>query len=286
MKGGIACLLQALTKFHKTHGLYLLFDVGEEYDFKGMQTFLSNFNSVPPELVIFPEPGLYITNGHRGVIEVKFRVRGETGHAKQPDKEGGNAIIGATDAVKHLKTELQHFRDDKLGESTCNLSYMYGGLDSSKNSKGKLRIKIQANKIPDIAEVLLDIRPAKKELNAKKVFEILRKYLEEKNFKLEETESNLNRGPILIPLNKLHSIEDVIKEVLGEVTYGNLGTFGYSEGGLLYEKLKSPWVCFGPGPGDTLHEANEYVNVGDLDKVSDIYRRIIEVYCGDETTAG
>jgi acetylornithine deacetylase/succinyl-diaminopimelate desuccinylase-like protein len=89
MKGGIASLLSALPRTGRTNGLYLVFDVDEEYYFKGIDKFVES-NRVNPAIAVFPEPGFRVSNGHRGVIEIEITVGGTTAHSSVPNK-GKNA---------------------------------------------------------------------------------------------------------------------------------------------------------------------------------------------------
>lgn len=276
MKGGTACLLHALTAFHQTKGLWLLFDVDEEYYFKGMKQFLSTYQ-VHPELAVFPEPGLEIHNGHRGVLEVSFRVRGTTGHASRP-QEGKNAILGATHAVDSLIEHLNNFSDPVLGDSSCNLAFLRGGVDKGEDAQGKLVIDERANKIPDIAEVVLDLRPATNRLRVQTVLDILDSSLTAEGFRMEKPENRLELGLLLIPPERLSGFEAIVKEVLGKASYADISQYGYGEGQLLHERLGVDCVYFGPGP-DTAHQVDEYVSIAQLKQIREVFARLIEQYC-------
>ena len=104
MKGGTAALLGALQAGGKTEGLCLLFDVDEEYYFKGMLKFLENYD-MHPELAVFPEPGLKVGNGHRGLIEVNLKVRGKT--TRLPRSRVGQECHSGGQAVEHLLKQLR-----------------------------------------------------------------------------------------------------------------------------------------------------------------------------------
>jgi succinyl-diaminopimelate desuccinylase len=272
MKGGIACLLHALQSFQETKGLFLLFDVGEEYHFEGMLKFLAKYR-IRPKLAIFPEPGLKIGNGHRGLIEVKFRVRGKTGHAARPEL-GRNAIMGLYRAVEHLLEILQEYQHPVLGKSSCNLAWLMGGID-----QGKGKIGCQANKIPDIAKAVLDIRPACKELRAQVVLDILQAHLGVDGFSIERPRITHDFGALYIPPERLASFEEIIREVLGTAEYDDISQAGYGEGQLLNERLGIDCVYFGPGPKEMAHQVDEYVSIEELKKASEIYRKLIERYC-------
>ena len=81
-----------------------------------MLKFLEDYK-IHPALAIFPEPGLQIANGHHGVIEVNFKVRGKSGHAARPQL-GKNAVLGGYRAVEHLLQIFEQYHHPALGKTT------------------------------------------------------------------------------------------------------------------------------------------------------------------------
>jgi acetylornithine deacetylase/succinyl-diaminopimelate desuccinylase-like protein len=272
MKGGTATLLHVLQSFQETRGLFLLFDVDEEYYFKGMLKFLDEYD-VRPELAVFPEPGLKIGNGHRGLIEVSFKVRGKTAHAARPEL-GKNAILGASRAVEHLLGILETCEHPSLGKTACNLAWLKGGID-----KGDGEIGCRANKIPDLAEVILDIRPAVIKLRARTVLDLLTENLAINGFQLEKAREVLDFGSLYIPPKRLGKFEEIVRSTLGMVEYDDISQGGYGEGQLLNERLSVDCVYFGPGPKEMAHQADEFVSLTELNQAASVYTRLIEQYC-------
>lgn len=272
MKGGTACLLHALRSFQETQGLFLIFDVDEEYYFKGMLKFLDEYD-VQPEFAVFPEPGLKIGNGHRGLIEVSFRVRGKTAHAARPEL-GKNAILGASRAVEHLLQALEAYQHPSLGKTACNLAWLKGGID-----QGEGEIGCRANKIPDLAEAVLDIRPARAELRAQTVLDLLGEHLAMNGFQMAEAQAALDFGSLYVPPERLGQFEEIVRCVLGCVEYDDISKGGYGEGQLLNERLGTDCVYFGPGPKEMAHQVDEYVSIKELEQAAEVYTRLIEQYC-------
>lgn len=271
MKGGIAALLHALQRIEQTQGLFLLFDIDEEYYFAGMKSFLAKYTP-KPELAVFMEPGLSIHNGHRGLIEIYLRIRGESGHAAQPEK-GRNAIFGAVRAVEILFQELSSYSHVTLGSSTCNLAGLTGGIDREGV------ISIQPNKIPDIAEIILDIRPASPDLQAEKILEILRKYLEHNGYKVESEEIRLDYGSLFVSPDRLQVLENILKDVTGSVQYADISKYGFGEGKFLNQASGTDCIYLGPGPHGVEHKADEYVSITEMQQAEEIYLRLIQHYC-------
>jgi acetylornithine deacetylase/succinyl-diaminopimelate desuccinylase-like protein len=272
MKGGTAALLYALQSFTETCGLFLLFDVDEEYNFKGVLKFLEKYQ-VHPKLAVLPEPGLKIGNGHRGQIEVNFKVRGKSAHAARPDL-GMNAILGTSRAVEHLMETLELYQHPILGKTSCNLAWLKGGIERDDGE-----IKCQTNKIPDLAEAVLDIRPASSELRAGTVLDTMANHLEANGYQLEAANIKLDYGSLYIPPERFVEFEKIARAVLGQVEYDDISLGGYGEGQLLNEKLGIDCVYFGPGPKEMAHEADEFVSVMELEQASRVFSKLIEQYC-------
>lgn len=278
MKGGLACALHALHDFETTHGIYYLFDVDEEYYFMGMRKFLESYN-IAPQLAVFPEPGMRIWNGHRGLIEVAIRVRGISGHASRPTV-GKNAILGLTNAVNALNRHLSTYDNPVLGSTSCNLAFIRGGLYGGEDEKGNVIIVEQANSIPDIAEATIDIRPSDATIRVQSVTDFLEAVLAEEGFQLEKVDNRIDYGSFFISPDRLTTFEDVVRDVLGEVTYEpKLDEQGFGEAQLLNEKSNAACVYFGPDNGKTGHKPDEYVVIETLFQVRQIFSRLISIYC-------
>lgn len=173
MKGSLAAGMVALSKSNNTDGVMFLAYCDEEYDFAGMRVFIEEYrNKIQPKAILSLDGSAgQVGIGCRGLIEVSFRLRGKSGHAGRPDA-GVNAITGGINCINKLKRQLAtKYSDFTLGPTTLNLAYCQGGLDTG-SGYGR-----QGNNIADLAEFVLDIRPAKPELTAGKVKSLIKKYL-------------------------------------------------------------------------------------------------------------
>ena len=92
-----------------------------------------------------------------------FDVIGKSAHAGRPQL-GVNAIETAVKTIRRLKTILRENDQPELQSTTVNLSTLQGG------KRQQDQIISQGNVVPDIAKVLLDIRPADTSLSAKSIF--------------------------------------------------------------------------------------------------------------------
>lgn len=279
MKGGIACVLSALKKFRKTKGLFLLFDIDEEYYFKGVTKFLEKY-APKPELIVLTEPGIKVKNGHRGVIEIYFKVRGITGHSARPELSK-NVLLEVSKSISTLIPFIDLYKTTELGISTFNLAYLHGGV-SFKDTDGKEIILECGNKVPDVAEGTIEIRNSTSKLNGDVIINKFKEILVLNGLTVDTIEKRIDKNPLIIEKNKLGKFEQVIKSKVGKVEYADISKYGYGEGQILNEKLGSACVYFGPGPDSTAHKTNEYVFVNELELVEDIMTSLIAEYCDVE----
>lgn len=277
MKAGLAAILSSLKDFKKTNGLMLIFYCDEEYDFKGMKKFINKFK-ISPQLAVSVEPtDLKIWNGARGIIKVSFQVEGLTAPASRPD-QGRNAILGAVEAVKYLERVLKKYKTKNTGFSICNLSAIFGGLNLGKGKNGKYIISQKGDAIPDIAEVMLDIRSGHPVLKATIVRKVLDKFLSKNSFKLKDFVIYHDLGAFYTEPKKLKSVEKIIKDTIGEVDYLDLRQMGYQDIQMISEKLRVASISFGLRGGHR-HQPDEWINIKDLDKIKKFCQNLIRKYC-------
>lgn len=265
MKGSLAAGLTALTESKSTRGIMFLAYIDEEYDFAGMRAFVSEYkDKITPKLVVsldgsFGQVGI----GCRGLIEISFKLRGKTGHAGRPEL-GVNAITSGINLITKLKRQLAaKYSDPVLGVSTLNLAYCQGGLDTGSGVLGR-----QGNNIADLAEFVLDIRPASSELSAQKVLQILESYLPGTKLTLEDWSVRHDLGSWLTTKTDL----------------ADLDLSGSYEPSLGYIDLQMIWEAFGRVPCSTIgagnltlaHTPNEYVEVNNLEKIKEIIVSLIK----------
>ncbi len=280
MKGGIASLLDALKDFKKTDGLLLVFDIDEEYYLRGMTKFADECNEAP-ELAILPEPGLAMRRGHRGVVEVKVEVKGVSAHAAKPS-QGKSASLGMIRIISNIENELRNYSDEFLGNSVLNVASINAGLFEGRNAQGSAVLSEKANKIPDFAEALIEIRNAKDSLNASELKQIVEKAAESEGVQVIGFKTMLDRGTLNVDRKRLTVLEKAVEKSRGKLEYADPGTVGYGEGQILYAKTGTPCVYFGPGPNDRAHKANERVAVSELMEARKIFSELIRMFCKDE----
>ncbi|RLF01752.1 MAG: hypothetical protein DRJ64_10220 [Thermoprotei archaeon] len=268
MKGSLTSLMVYLANPDKSSGLMALFYVDEEYDFLGIKQFIAEYeDKISPNLIISLDGSVdTIGNGCRGLIETSFRVQGKSGHAGKPEL-GINAITLGVNCINKLKRHLAtKYSDPTLGISSLNLAYCQGGLNLENNQYGK-----QGNNIADVAEFVLDIRPANSKLNADRVKKLLNTYLKSAKLTLSDWSVRHDLGSWLTPTFDLKSLapKDSIYSP----------SIGYIDTQMLWRSFGEPIaLTIGAGQLELAHRANEYVEISSLKKSLSLIQSIIRNY--------
>ncbi len=274
MKSSIAAMLSALNSVDETKGVMFFFYIDEEYDFLGMKKFIEEYKGkLSPSLVISGDGGdMKLGNGCRGLIEIKFAVKGETGHASRP-QNGNNAILGATSIVnKLIKTFAREFKSKELGKTSCNLAFIQGGLDLGKSESGEQLFGKEGNNIADICEFIIDIRPADPSLNAKKVISLVTEFAKELNLKVLSSTIRHDYGAWITEKKDLKDITKTVK-----TGFVDIGSLGFMDVQLLWQTFNQvPSFIIGAGDLGVAHKANEYVNISKLEQLEKIMIKLIK----------
>ena len=194
-----------------------------------------------------------IGTGCRGLIEVSFKLTGKTGHAGRPD-QGVNAILSGVNCINKLKRQLAtKYSDPVLGISTLNLAYTQGGLNLGNNLYGR-----QGNNIADLAEFVLDIRPASPKLNASQVKTIMADYARASKLEMSDFAVRHDLGAWITGYPDVKAKLDLP---------GDPETFGgYVDTQMIWESCGRPTcLAIGAATPALAHAKNEYVEISSLD---------------------
>lgn len=279
MKGNLAALISAFSKVEKSRGLMLLLYVDEEYDMSGMKKFILEYrNKLKPATIISADgKGFCLGNGCRGLIEITFIVQGKTGHASLP-LSGINAITSAQKVVEKLGNLLkERYSDPFLGQSTCNLAFLHGGLNLGISLDGEIKFGREGNNIPDIAEFVLDIRPASVKLDSREVISLVKKLIKEQRLKLIDYKVRHDHRSWITPIKKLNLIENSIKSLM-PIKYLDPSDYGYIDTQMAWEVFNKP-VCltFGAGP-DMAHKPNEFIKIEDILLLENLFKLLMQTF--------
>jgi acetylornithine deacetylase/succinyl-diaminopimelate desuccinylase-like protein len=162
------------------------------------------------------------------------------------------------------------FKSKELGNSTLNVSSVNGGLLIGKEGNHVL-LDRQGNIIPDYCEFTIEVRTAHPKLNAVLITKKLEAFFKKKKITVLDSFIKHDLGALITSVNFTKQYEKFIPY---KTKYLDGKLRGYGDGQMLAEKLKIP-VCYLGPTGEYPHGDNEYVEIDSLEKLKDIYKKII-----------
>lgn len=277
MKGSLAAFLCALAQVQQgitTDDLMVLMYIDEEYDFKGIRHFVnSKAATVTPQLTLSLDGELSVATGCRGLIEISVTAKGQSGHAANP--QGGiNAITQTVAALQTVSQELAGYSDANLGRTTTNIAAMQGGV--LQNVKGKTTWLREGNVIPDTAEVVFEVRPARMEVTAELVLQKIQAALEQQGVKLAGSSIRHNIAPWPVDYNT--SALTLLKKSYAAAgvpfAVSDRKLQGYIDAQMVAEKITAPTFIIGTG-GNNKHGVDENVPLANLESATKIYAALL-----------
>lgn len=258
MKGGISAFLKACSSINKSklkNGIKLYFTFDEEIDFEGIKLLTKNNEEFPKYLILSEPTDLQPVVATKGCMEVKITFYGKSAHSSTPDK-GKNAILEAYRFIGEILEFYEELKKQKnymfsIPYTTINIGTIKGG-DS-------------VNKIPDKCVLKLDARTISERHNIK-IEEKIKKILENYDSKYE-IKININTT-INDDNEMITTIENLCKNKRKSENYVTEASFIEN----------SETVILGLGPV-TSHQCNEFIEIEKLNKLVEIYKKIIKKYC-------
>jgi len=262
MKAGITAAAVAMTEIFKSKiklkgDIIFAATAGEETDSIGVKKFLKSVKSIPGLIgIVVPEPTNFdLVTAHRGLLWLEITTRGKSAHSSMPQL-GINAI----DSMRIFLNELADYkiiapRNKLLGRTTLSVNKITGGC--------------AANIIPDSCSVCIDIRTLPRQ-NHKQIIKDINKIFA----RIPRFSADLN---VLRDSGALQTDENCgfVKHLKQLLKIKNLKTVPFTTDAPFLTILKAPIVIFGPGNPKLCHKRNEYVEIKDLRKGIDLYKRII-----------
>jgi len=196
--------------------------------------------------------------GRRGSIGASITILGTQGHIAYPDK-ADNPIHNSIEAIKEISTLRWKDKTGKFPDSVLQISNINSGTGAENVIPGDINFKLNVRYSPSISAKEIEIAVEK----------ILSSY--DLQYKSNWKESG---KPFLTEKHKLiDAVEESIKE---QIKIGKIkrSTEGGTSDGRFIAPTGSEVVEFGPR-NESIHKINESVKVSDLDKLSEIYKRII-----------
>ena len=280
MKCGIAALMQAAILSPDADNYAMIFYADEEYDFLGMKSLIKECNHLKPHYLISADGAdLKMGNACRGLIEIRFRVKGKSAHAATG--QGINAIEGVYKITEGVKTFLAKNAHKEMGVSSFNLAYVFGGngLGADSVVDGKLlRVGQEGNVVPNIAEVVIDIRPSSPDISAKIIVKEMQSLALKEGLVLEIVNERHDLGAWFTDKSELREFEKIAQKVcrVKKIEFNDFRKSGYLDLQMFWEATGKPTAfVFGAGSGKTEHTDEENVEIENLVKTRDFFVEVL-----------
>lgn len=273
MKGGIACFITALERFidkhpeHQgsialmltsdeegiaTHGIVKVIDVLQQRD-----------ESIDWCLVGEPSsdknPGDVIRVGRRGSLCAKLTVHGIQGHVAYPDI-AENPIHTLAPALKDLVQETWDHGNEFFPPTSLQISNINSGTGAE-------------NIIPGHAEVQFNLRFST-QLDEQRIKQRCHEILDRQGLNYD-INWRLSGNPFLTEQGKLiAAAHQAIKEITGKDTQNDTG--GGTSDGRFIAPTGAQVIELGP-INASIHKVNEHIAIAELEVLSRIYERILEI---------
>jgi len=266
MKGGIAAVVTAIRQIVES-GISLRGDIifvgaaGEETDSCGVKRFIKNSTSLEKLVgIIIPEPTDFdVVTAHRGMMWLKIATRGKAAHSSAPQL-GVNAISSMRAFLDELdKYEFNIQPHKLLGNCSMSVNTISGGK--------------AMNVVPDECGVGIDIRTLPEQDHQAIISDI------EQMFALIKSRNPDFNAKVSI-LRAVEAMETdpnctFVQDFCSVVGTSETKAVGFTTDAPHLVGLSTPIVIFGPGKPELCHKPDEYIDISDVEKAVEHYRKII-----------
>lgn len=268
MKGGITAAVTAMTEIFKSDiklkgDIVFAATAGEETDSIGIKKFLDSFVKENLKLcgAIVPEPTDFeLITAHRGLLWLEIATKGKTAHGSMP-----HLGINAIDMTRVFLNELAHYDISAAGGNNL--------LGRSSMSINKIRGGSATNIIPDRCSVQIDIRtlPEQNHDDIIRDFENIFTGLSGQNPAFA-AELKIIRDVTALQTDAKCEFVCRLKQLLDTP---EIKAAVFTTDGPFLVKLNIPVVILGPGKPQLCHKPDEFIDIEDLQKAADLYKKII-----------
>lgn len=270
MKAGIAATAAAIVETLNEQAdlkgdIIFTATAGEETDSCGIKRFMQNHAKNLPPLagIIIPEPtNFQVVTAHRGILWLKITTKGKTAHGSTPDL-GINAITHMTKLLNHLENfRLQHQLHRRLGECSMSINRIKGGNAT--------------NVIPDNCSINIDIRTLPDQPHQQIIdqFEDIFSKLKQNNTDFD-AKIEIERS---VPAMESDDNSPFIKRFCEVTGVKNTSVVGYTTDASFMTDLNVPIAIFGAGEAKICHKPNEYIEIADIEKAKQHFKKIIKAF--------
>lgn len=215
--------------------------------------------------IIVGEPtGNQIVEAHKGAYRFDLNIQGRAAHSAYPEN-GINAVHAAAEFVRHLEecnaVARREHGDHRLGPPTFSAGIISGGD--------------QVNRIPGEASLQIDCRslPEETEDDYRRIMEagIERISSAYPGLACERTSTQAYPGFAAARTGPFADLFNRLETDSGK----SPGTARYTTNAGFYSAVGMPAVVFGPGDIAQAHTANEWIELGGLERGTRLLRDLI-----------
>jgi acetylornithine deacetylase/succinyl-diaminopimelate desuccinylase-like protein len=263
-KGSIAAMLAAL-KALKDGGwkgpgrIDVLITVEEETEGRGIHAVLDSGYRCDYAIVAEPT-GMNVVVGHPGIVFLHVNARGRACHGSTPEN-GINAIDLLYSFVRNLRERVASWPTHPLaGSSSVNLGSLHGGD--------------RANRVPDQAEALVDVRvapPTETGEAQQLIDDLVAEGFGTVSVRVVKVWGALNTAP---SCRLVQALQQAGREVMGRMPE-TVGWRAWSEAGVFQSRLGVETAVFGAGDLAQAHSSAEFVALPDLYSAASLYAKSV-----------
>jgi acetylornithine deacetylase len=279
MKGGVGAMCAAAARAAEaaTDGeIIVTAVVDEEYESLGTRALIAD--GVRAAAAIVTEPTrLAIMPAHRGFVWIEATLHGRAAHGSRYD-------IGV-DAIRHAglllaeldildTTELSRRpRHPLLGRASIHASLITGGTGMS-TYPDRCDLKIERRTLPGEtpADVVAELETVCERIRARRP-----------EFACD-IRLGVAQGPSDVAADApiVRALDAALRDVGSPVRVE--GMSAWTDAAILND-AGIPAICFGPGDISLAHAAEEYIQVDEIDRATDVLTRLAREWCGGKQAA-
>jgi acetylornithine deacetylase ArgE len=269
IKGGMAAMLAALARLaakpdQATASVIMACTVDEEYTFLGVQEMVRQ--GIKADFAVVAEPtGLNVVHAHKGVARLVVSTSGRACHSSKPE-EGINAIYRmgrVLTAVERFAEQLRSRRSDPLlGPATLSVGRIGGG--------------VSVNTVPDSCRIEIDRRVIPGEDPAATAAELLDFLRREGGIDFEiECAPPWMSMPALSPQGADDAIARLGRAIDRVAGSHRVFPVPFGTDASTIARSGIPAVVFGPGDIAQAHTKDEWVDLDEVEKASEILFQLV-----------
>ncbi len=272
MKAGTAVLANLMVEASRVEdqfkkGLIFAGSGQEEVGLLGAKALVEDGIMLNVEQVLIAEPtSLNSIIYEKGILWLEVECFGVQSHGSRPEL-GKNAIEGLALILDDLKKLLPTLENEAVGRTSINFGMISGGS--------------APNVVPDYAKLTCDIRTTPG-VSTQEIIRIFTNYFDEiqngftyKLNVLQSEESLETSSTVLANI----ILEETKMRVSKASSIKMTGTYFGTDGAIFIDKKNVPFVIYGPGSTELLHQTNEKVSIEEISIAYESIWQSILKYC-------